>query len=78
MSFKVGDLVVFKKLIKGKWQGVEKQPHEVVETGLKFGEVNILVKNLKNDEKIYTNTSILTFAPNDVFIQPSLFDFNFD
>lgn len=35
-ELKIGDIVVFRKLVKGKWQGVEKTPHIVVETGLKF------------------------------------------
>lgn len=72
---KEGDLVVFKKLVKGRWCGTEKQPHMVVETGLKFGEVNILVKNLKTDERIYTNTKALEPSQERVVVQLSLFDF---
>lgn len=74
-QFNVGDTVVFRKIVKGHWQGVEKQPHVVIETGLKFGEVDILVKNLKTDENIYTNTIALEYAENNqCVIQLSLFD----
>lgn len=75
-KFKVGDIVVFKKLVKGHWQGVEKQPYLVVETNLKHGEVDILVKNLKTNEAIYTNTRILEYSQDRVAVQLSLFDFD--
>lgn len=70
-----GDIVVFKKLVKGKWCGVEKQLHRVIETNLKYGEVDILVENIKTKEKCYTNTSALELAKDTrVNIQLNLFE----
>lgn len=70
----VGEIVVFKKIVKGKWCGVEKQPYIVIETNLKYGEVDILVENIKTKEKVYTNTSALELAKDKrVNIQLTLF-----
>lgn len=70
-----GDIVVFKRLVKGKWCGVEKQLYQVIETNLKYGEVDIRVMNLKTKEKVYTNTSALELAKNTrVNIQLDLFE----
>ena len=71
----VGEIVVFKKIAKGKWCGVEKQPYIVIETNLKYGEVDILVENIKTKEKVYTNTSALEPVKDKrVNIQLSLFE----
>ena len=70
----VGDIVVFKKLIKGQYHGVEKQLYQVIETNLKYGEVDIRVENIKTNEKVYTNSRILVLAKDTrVNIQLSLF-----
>ena len=70
----VGDIVVFKKLVKGQYCGVEKQLYRVVETNLKYGEVDIRVENLKTKEKVFTNTKALELAKDTrINIQLSLF-----
>ena len=71
---KKGDLVQFKRLRHGKYDGVEKPLYIVEETDLKFGEVNILVKNIKTNEKVYTQDRILILAEDKrVNIQLKLF-----
>ena len=71
----VGEIVVFKKIVNGKWCGVEKQPYIVVETDLKYGEVDIRVENIKTKEKIFTNTMALEpLKGKRVNIQLSLFE----
>lgn len=74
-ELKVGDKVYFKRLVNGKYQGLEKTPYIVIETDLKFGEVDILVKNIKTNEKVYTNTRALEKTEEEILIQVSLFDY---
>ena len=40
-ELKVGNIVVFRKIKNGEYNGVEKTLYIIIEMGLKFGELNI-------------------------------------
>ena len=71
---KKGDVVQFRRLVRGEYNGVEKQLYMVEETNLKYGEINISVRNLKTNELVYTVDTMLVLAKDTrVNIQLTLF-----